>query len=208
MLIEKTLSGFLDELSSANPVPGGGSAAALACAVGASLTAMVCTLTIGRKKYLPVEAEMKGILEKSERLRSQFTENVDRDAEAFGKVMEAYNLPKESLDQQALRKAAIEEATKEAALVPLSVMKHALDAMALAKAVAERGNVNSVSDAGVSALMLQAGAESAALNVQINLKNIGDTDFVGWHSEEVATLLRTIAAKSEEIRAVVRGRID
>jgi formiminotetrahydrofolate cyclodeaminase len=208
MLTQKTVAGFLDELASSSPAPGGGSVAALAGALGAALTSMVCNLTIGKKKYADVEGEIKTIVRQSEQLRKTFTRLIDRDTEAFNKVMEAYGLPKETDDQKALRSAAVEAATKEAALVPLEVMKHIIDSLALAKAVAERGNANSVSDAGVSTLMLNAGAEGAALNVMINLSSIKDAEFVGWRSEEVASLLRTCNDSTGEIMALVRRKIS
>jgi formiminotetrahydrofolate cyclodeaminase len=198
MLIDKPLSRFLDELASSSPAPGGGSAAALAGAVGAALASMVCRLTIGKKKFEGVEPEMKEILKQTEELRGLFARLVDRDASAFGKVMEAYSFPKETDDQKALRSAAIEEATKEAALVPLELMKHVIDAFPLAAAAAGKGNPNSVSDAG---------CESAALNVRINLVGIRDQEFVGWRSEELSSLRRTSARKLEEVMEVVDRRI-
>ena len=206
-LVEKSVTKFLDELASKSPAPGGGSVAALAGSLGSALTSMVCQLTIGKKKYAGVEKEMKKVLEQSEDLRRKFAELVDEDTEAFNKVMEAYGLPKDSDDQNALRTAAIQEATKEAALVPLSVMNHIIDALALTRVVTEKGNANSISDAGVSAFMLRTAAESAALNVQINLQSIIDSEFVGWRSDEVATLLRTAQSATEEILAVVRKKI-
>lgn len=203
MLTEKNITEFLDELASPSPAPGGGSVAALAGALGAALTSMVCNLTIGKKKYADAEPEMRRILEESENLRARFTELVDRDTNAFNKVMEAFGLPKDTEGQKALRNAAIQGATKEATLVPLEVMKHVIDALALAKAVAARGNANSASDAGTSALMLHAACEAAALNVRINLRGITDTDFVGWKGEEVESLVRTSKAVAEGIVADV-----
>ena len=207
MLTQTTLSKFLDELASHSPAPGGGSVASLSGALGAALTTMVCNLTVGKKKYASVETDLRNTLPRSEALRKQFTHLIDLDTDAFNKVIEAYGLPKETEDQKALRTAAIQEATKEAALVPLEVMKHTIDAMALAKVVAEKGNVNSISDAGVSALMLHAACEGAALNVQINLNSINDMDFVGWKREEVASLLKTSRMRSEEVMSIVRGKI-
>jgi len=207
MLTEKTISKFLDELASNSPAPGGGSVAALSGSLGAALTSMVCNLTIGKKKYLDVGLEMKNILAKAEELRKTFTLLIDQDTEAFNKVMEAYGFPKETDDQKALRGAAIQAATKEAALVPLRVMKHVIDGLALVKVVAEKGNANSISDAGVSALMLHAAAESAALNVQINLNTITDQEFVGWHGDEVISLKRTCKVQVEEILQIVKEKI-
>lgn len=207
MLTEKPIKKFLDELASNSPAPGGGSVAALAGALGAALISMVCNLTTDRKKYADVDAEMKNILRQAEELRQQFTSLVDKDTNAFNKVMEAYGLPKETVNQKALRSAAIQEATKEAVLIPLEVMKHVIDGLALAKVVAEKGNINSISDAGVGALMLHASTEGAALNVQINLTGILDTDFAGWKSEEVTSLLRTSEMKLEEIQNLVQDKI-
>ena len=207
MAARKTLNGFLDELASATPAPGGGSVAALAGALGAALTSMVCNLTIGKKKYAGVEQEMKKILVESEKLRATFTALVDRDTEAFNKVMEAFGLPKETEPQKALRAAAIREATKEATLVPLEVMRHCIDALALAQQAAASGNANSVSDAGVSALLLQAGAEGAALNVKINLSGLDDQEFVGWKSDEVESLRNTSRMMLEEVQAVVTEKL-
>jgi formiminotetrahydrofolate cyclodeaminase len=198
ILLKKTVSGFLEELASASPAPGGGSVAALSGALGAALTTMVCNLTIGKKKYAEIEGEMKKIRTSAEKLRARFAELIDRDTEAFNKVMEAYGLPKDSDAQKALRLAAVREATKEATLVPLEVMKHCIDAMALAQEVASAGNANSISDAGVSALMLHAACEGAALNVRINLLGLSDSDFVGWKSDEVESLLRTSKMMLEE----------
>ncbi len=207
MSIQTSVAEFLDEVASASPAPGGGSVAALAGALGAALTSMVCSLTIGKKSYADVEAEMKKILQTSDALRATFASLIDKDTAAFNKVMEARALPRESEGQKALRSAAIQEATKEATLVPLEVMKHCIDALALTVEVAEKGNVNSVSDAGVGALLLRAACEGAALNVRINLPAIADTDFVGWRSDEMESLLKTSKALEENTQAVVARKI-
>lgn len=208
MLVTKRLDHFIDELASSSPAPGGGSVAALAGALGAALTVMVCNLTIGKKKYAGVETEMKGILARAVDLKEIFTRLIDKDTEAFNKVMEAFSLPKDSEPQKALRKAAINEATKEAAMVPLEVMKHCIDAMALVQEVAADGNSNSVSDAGVSALLLHAACEGAALNVKINLNGLSDEEFVGWKKDEVESLLKTSKMMMEEAMEIVQGKIS
>lgn len=204
---KRTLKMFLDDLASSSPAPGGGSVAALSGALGAALTSMVCNLTIGKKKYVDVETDMKKILTQAEELRNTFTVLINKDTLAFNKVMEAYTLPKDTEPQKALRSAAIREATKEATLVPLEVMKHCIDALALAQEVASRGNTNSISDAGVSALMLHAACEGAALNVRINLNSLDDSDFVGWKTDEVASLLSTSRMMLDEINAVVEEKM-
>ncbi|HTY58296.1 MAG TPA: cyclodeaminase/cyclohydrolase family protein [Bacteroidota bacterium] len=207
MATKKTLAAFLDELASSSPAPGGGSVAALAGALGAALTTMVCNLTIGKKKYAAAEEEMKKILVQSEEMRGLFTALIDKDTEAFNKVMEALSLPKETEPQKALRSAAIREATKEATNVPLEVMKHCIDGLALAQQVAAAGNVNSISDAGVSAYMLHAAVESAALNVRINLNNLNDSEFVGWKTDEMESLRNTSRMMLDEIQGIVADKL-
>lgn len=207
-LVNKSLNAFLEELASNSPAPGGGSVAALSGALGSALTSMVCRLTVGKKKYAEAEEEMKSVLAMSEKLRTIFTRLVDTDTDAFNKVMEAYSLPKESDDQKALRNAAIQEATKEAALVPLECMKHGIDALALSRAVAQRGNRTSVSDAGVSALLIGACIEAAALNVKINLTGIADVEFVEWKTSEVSSILKTGKDAVEEILGIVEEKIS
>src|SRR5204862_588060 len=113
MLSQKNLSAFLDELATNSPAPGGGSVASLAGALGSALTTMVCNLTVGKKKYASVEAEMKNMIPRAEALRKQFTRLIDQDTDAFSKVREAYGLPRENEDERALRSAANQEATKE-----------------------------------------------------------------------------------------------
>lgn len=207
MPTRRTVEMFLDEVASSSPAPGGGSVAALAGALGAALTSMVCNLTLGKKKYAGVDADMKKVLAQAEELRARFTTLIEKDTTAFNKVMEALSLPKETEPQKALRAAAVREATKEATLVPLEVMKHCIDALALAQEVASKGNPHSISDAGVSALLLHAACEGAALNVKINLNGMEDSDFVGWKSDEVASLLSTSRMMLEEIQAVVEEKM-
>jgi formiminotetrahydrofolate cyclodeaminase len=207
-LVQKTVNAFLDELASDSPAPGGGSVAALAGALGSALTSMVCRLTVGKKKYADVLDELQTVLAMAEGLRATFARLVDADADAFNRLMDAYSLPKDTDDQKALRTAAVQEATKEASLVPLECMKHGIDAIALARSVAEKGNVNSASDAGVSALLLGASIEAAALNVMVNLRGITDMEFVEWKSSEVASIRKTTAEAVEEVLAIVGEKIS
>ena len=207
MLKRKTVASFLDEVASSSPAPGGGSVAALAGALGAALACMVCNLTIGKKKYAEVEEEMKKVLTEAETLRETFTRLISTDTLAFQKVVETYALPKDTDPQRALRAAAILEATKEATLVPLEVMKHCIDALALAQEVASKGNTNSISDAGVCAHMLHAACEGAALNVKINLNGLNDQEFVGWKQDEVGSLLSTSRMMLEEVQSIVEEKM-
>lgn len=207
MLTKKTVIQFLDELASNSPAPGGGSVAALAGAAGAALASMVCNLTIGKKKYADVQNEMAHVLQQTEQLRSELALLIDRDTEAFNTVMAAFGLPKGTEQEQATRTAAIQEATKSATLIPLQVMKVCDKALAYTLTVAQKGNKNSASDAGVAALMLQAGCSGAALNVRINLGGLNDTVFVQQVSEEYKSILVNVESRTREVLAAVNQSI-
>jgi methenyltetrahydrofolate cyclohydrolase len=203
MLTEKTVIQFLDELASNSPAPGGGSVAALAGAAGAALASMVCNLTIGKKKYADVQNEMTLVLQQSEKLRKELALLIDKDTEAFNTVMAAFALPKGTDKEQAARSAAIQEATKSATLIPLQVMKVCEQAMAQALTVAQKGNKNSASDAGVAALMLRAGCAGAALNVRINLGGLTDANFVQQTSQQYKGILQNVENAAREVLAAV-----
>ena len=203
MLIDKTVSQFLDELASNSPAPGGGSVAALAGAAGAALASMVCNLTIGKKKYAEVQDEMKAVLEQTELLRKELTQLIDKDTEAFNSVMAAFGMPKGTEQEQAARSAAVQEATKAATLVPLSVMRTCEKALLHARTVAQKGNKNSASDAGVAALMFQAGCGGAALNVRINLGGLNDAAFVQQIVQQSDEIARNVEKATREVLAEV-----
>ena len=203
MLTDLTIKKFLDELASNSPAPGGGSVAALSGAAGAALASMVCNLTIGKKKYADVQAEMNSVLQKSEQQRQELTQLVDKDTEAFNGLMAAFGLPKGTEQEQSARAAAIQKATKAATLVPLRVMEICQDALECAKTVAAKGNKNSASDAGVAALMLQASCAGAALNVRINLGSLQDSGFVQEVTQKTDTLFRKAEALSREVLSEV-----
>lgn len=208
MLVQQTILEFLDHLASKSPAPGGGSTAALAGALGAALTSMVCNLTMGKKKYADVESEMKQILQQSETLRQKFTALIDKDTHVFKNVMEAYALPKENDEQKTQRTAAIESATKEAALVPLEVMHHCIEGLTVAQTISEKGNALSISDAGVCTIMLYGALECAALNVKINLKGLSEREFVEKTAKEVQSLQSTGFSSLQKILGIVRAKID
>jgi formiminotetrahydrofolate cyclodeaminase len=183
---------FLDELASASPAPGGGSASALLCSVGASLLCMVCELTIGKKGYEESEAELRKILEEAESLRKRAEELIDEDTKVFNEVMAAYKIPKDSPG----RATTIENALRKATYSPLEVAKLGTRVVELSKIIAFKGNVNSISDAGVAAMAAEAGVRGAILNVRVNLKSTKNDSFkesilfeVGGIEERVKNLL-------------------
>ena len=172
MDLTKSLKDYLLELSSNSPTPGGGNVSALSGSLACNLGIMVCNLTIGKKKYAAVEEEMKEIKSKLESLNSSFLDLAAKDNLAFDKVMEAFRLPKDSEEQKQLRSEKIEEATLAAAVVPSEVISTARKALPYIQRVAEKGNQNSVSDAGVALSLLSTAAEGAFLNVVINCTSL------------------------------------
>jgi glutamate formiminotransferase/formiminotetrahydrofolate cyclodeaminase len=199
---------FLDQLASAAPTPGGGSAAAFTAAEGAALIAMVGRLTVGKKKYASVEKEMWLMVEKSEELRRQLTLAVKEDAAAFEKVMAAMQLPKETPDQESARKLALQKASLEAAGVPLKTARLASDVLALSIQAARSGNVNAISDAGTACALAHAAIAGAGGNVRINLMGISDSAQIEPILKELAEIEQKAAALDLEIRRVIKERAD
>ncbi|MCX8160442.1 MAG: glutamate formimidoyltransferase [Candidatus Saccharicenans sp.] len=176
-LIRLGLNEFVDELSMDSPAPGGGSVAALCGSLSAALSSMVANLTVGKKGYEQVFEEMKMVALKGQKLKDELLQAVDQDTRAFNRVMEAYRLPKTTEEQAKEREEAIENANKEATLVPLSVLEKSLELVELATLAASRGNKNSVSDAGVAGLVARSSGLGAYYNVRINLPGIKDEKF-------------------------------
>lgn len=174
MNLSKTLQEYFDELSSNSPTPGGGNVAAMCGALSASLGMMVCNLTIGKKKYADVEQEMIRLKDKLEGYQMKFFELGTKDNEAFDNVMAAFKLPKETDTEKELRTVKIEEATIGAAEVPSDVMQACSEILPMIKTVIEKGNKNSLSDAGVAVSLVATAAESAYLNVMINCASLGN----------------------------------
>ena len=206
-LASMTLKGFLSELASSSPAPGGGSVAALAGSLGAALTSMVCHLTIGKEKYADVQGEIKETLTSSETLRQRLLLLIDKDTDAFNDVMKAFKLPKETEEQRAKRSQAIQEGYKAAAMVPLETAKTCAATLDTALLAAEKGNKNSITDAGVAALLGRAGVHAAALNVTINLGSIKDKTFVEKIAAELENLETTAQEKEKNILTEVRKNL-
>lgn len=202
----KPLQAFLDELASDAPAPGGGGAAAAVGAMGAALVSMVCNLTIGKERFAAVEDRMEEILNKSELLRAKLTDLMQEDVVAFNAVMAAYRLPKATPPEKAIRSAAIEDAAKTAALVPLTTAYACAEVIELSQPAAEMGNPNVVSDAGVAALCAQAGLKGAALNVLINLGMIKDEGFVTKYRADLDQILAKHDALANEVYQSVEGK--
>ena len=199
---------FLDALASHAATPGCGGAAAIIGAMGAALVSMVCNLTIGKKKYADVEADMKDVLGKAEALRLRLTAMIEDDAKAFDAVMGAYGMAKETDQQKAARDKAIQAALKLATDVPLACARAAREVIDLAAIAADKGNLNVISDAGVGVLAAYAALRSAALNVFTNARMINDKTFTEAKLKELNQLLAGAEAATEKAYGVVRGKLS
>jgi len=207
MTAKSSIQTFLDDLASERPTPGGGGAAAVSGAIGAALVSMVANLTIGKKNYEAVWEDLEAVNAKAEALRTDLIGAIDEDVVAFNSVMGAYGLPRATDEEKAKRTAAIQAALKEATLAPLRAVKACFEVIRLAAAVAEKGNLNVISDAGVAVLAANAGLRSAALNVLINAKAIKDRDFAEAHIAEVNALLAQAAETTDSVYQTVRTKI-
>ncbi|HSL31654.1 MAG TPA: glutamate formimidoyltransferase [Anaerolineales bacterium] len=191
---------FIEELAAPTATPGGGSAGAYAGAMGAALVAMAAGLTIGKKKYATVEAQMQAIRVMAEGLRKKLTQAVDDDSAAFEAVMGAFRLPKETEEEQNKRSAAIQVATLNAAHVPLNVAKDVIKVMELGLKCAKEANSNAISDAMSGFVMARAALTVAGYNVKINLHSLSEKS-VG---EKMLEELREIEAKADALEQEIR----
>lgn len=207
-LVTLTVQAYCDALASGDPVPGGGSASALSCANAAGLMAMYCRLTIGKKKFQAVEEKMTKALENLERCRERLQELVDLDAEAYRGVMAGFQMPKETGEQKEARTEAIQNATKEAARVPMEVCTWAVRLLETAAAIHRHGNENALTDLGVGVQLAMAGFAGAALNVYINLAGIRDETFVVASQKTVHDLETEARRLAAGIAGEIYGRLN
>ena len=198
---------FVDVLAAPTPTPGGGSAGAYAGSLGAALVAMVSGLTIGKKKYESVEAEMQAIRVMAEKYRKELTQAVDDDASSFEVLMATFKLPKETDEQKLARSAAIHKATLNAANVPLHVADGVVKVMELALKCAKHGLVSAVSDSMSGFAMCRAALTAAGYNVRINIKSLGEASSSGGKMlKELYDLEAKADTLEKEIREVVKER--
>jgi glutamate formiminotransferase/formiminotetrahydrofolate cyclodeaminase len=179
---------FLESLAAGTAAPGGGSASAYAGAMAAALVGMVARLTLGKKKYAEVEAQMQSVLESADKLRADLAAAVRDDAAAFEAVLEAFKLAKDTEAQQAARAEAVEQAYVHAADVPLRTARAAVATLGLAAVAAEKGNVNALSDSGSAAYLAKAALSGAALNVRANAAAIKDREAAAAWLKELSGL--------------------
>lgn len=191
-LVDYKVTEFMQLLASEAPAPGGGSAAALAGATGASLAAMVAALTLGKEKYREYEAQTVALQNKGNELQTRFLELIDADTAAFNDVSAAYKLPKQTEDEKEKRREAIEQSLKKATQTPFDMMKTALECLQVVASAVGKTNASAASDLGVAAYSLRAATEGAWLNVLINLGGIKDEAFVTQYKEDGGKLLAEV----------------
>jgi len=201
--VDNTCDGFIDILASKAAVPGGGGASALVGAVGMALGSMVGSLTIGKKKYASVEADIIAIMDEAAALQSELLRLVDEDAVAFEPLAKAYGIPKDDPD----RARIMDEALKSASSVPLEIMRACARAIELHAEFASKGSVMAVSDAGVGVLCCKAALQGASLNVFINTGSMADKEYAAAAEAEADALLEKYETMADGIYGSVVARL-
>jgi formiminotetrahydrofolate cyclodeaminase len=206
MYIEQTLQHYLDDLASAQPTPGGGSASALSGAMGAALASMVCRLTLGKSDYAEVQSEIENILEQTEQLRARFQQLLDEDIAAYGRLSACYKMPRETDEERAARTAAIQKQLVEAALVPLEMVQCAAQLTQYCVRIAEIGNVNVLSDIATAAALATAAAEGASSMVNINLQAMKNAELVNELGARLKNALQLVRKGSQQVLTAIAWR--
>lgn len=207
-LADLSVKGFMEETASESPAPGGGSVAAYMGSLGVALGTMVANLSSHKRGWDERWEEFSGWADKGKQYQEELLRLVDEDTEAFNKIMDAFSLPKKTEEEGRIRHEAIQMATKQAILVPFRVMEVALEAMQLIKAMAETGNPNSVSDAGVGALALRSCLLGASLNVRINTSGMDDKEFVNEILSKAEAMEKLISSLEESVLEITKSKIN
>ena len=203
-LIDMNLKAFMDETASDSPAPGGGSVSAYMGALGVALGTMVANLSSHKRGWDDRWKEFSDWAEKGKAIQNNLLQMVDEDTTAFNRIIEAFSLPKKSEEEKKLRDIAIQEATKNATLVPLKVMETAYPGFEMISEMVSKGNPNSISDAGVGALALRTCIRGAFLNVKINASGLNDKDFV----KDVIARGEVLESKAEEAEQEILKKIN
>ena len=207
LLVSRSVTGFVDELSGDSPAPGGGSVAALCGSLAAGLASMVANLTVGRKGQEDVWDEMIRVAEEAQAQKDFYLCAVDEDTEAFNAVMSAIRMKAESDEEKKQKADAMWDASRGATLVPLSVLERTLQTLSLARKVADKGNPNSLSDAGVAGLAALTAAEGAYYNVLINLGGMDENDWTDKTRTEAQNFVTRARTEAHDLARSVEERL-
>lgn len=206
-LQDLTIKQLLERIAANEAIPGGGSVSALSAAIASALAEMMANLTIGKKNYAGVEEQMRKTAEVMRENRMQFIDDIDRDSDAYLKVMEAYRLPKETDEEKAARSEKIQEATKTASLVPMDVAERAYIMLETMLETTRNGNKNAVTDGLVGLMACRTGILGALLNVRINLGGIHDSSFVEELRKKCDRIEKDTIAKEKEMIEWVKSKL-
>ena len=198
-LVEQRVIDFVAATASKEPTPGGGAIAALTAATGAALAEMVANLTFGKKGYEAVQTEMEELQAKAEEIRNRMLELSQADADVFNIFMKALGLPKNTNEEKAIRIAAIQQAYKDAAMVPFEIGELANQIFDLAELASRKGNQNLITDGIIAAINARAAVKSAFLNVRINLSGIKDESFVAELTSKMYAIEKDLDVKESSI---------
>jgi formiminotetrahydrofolate cyclodeaminase len=206
MFLDTALQFYLDQLASSEPTPGGGSAAALSGAMGASLASMVARLTLGKPKYADVQTEIAVLLQHTERLRERFQLLMQADIDAFGNLSAALKMPRTTPEEKSARTEAIQARLSEAALVPLEIAEQATALIRDCQRIAEIGNVGVLSDVATGAALASSAGAGAAWMVRANLRSMEDMEMVNALSDRLSAALDEITEGCQRVTSIVGGR--
>ena len=198
-LVEQRVIDFVAVTASKEPTPGGGAIAALTAATGAALAEMVANLTFGKKGYEAVQSEMEALQAKAQAIRERMLELSQADADVFNIFMNALGLPKNTDEEKAIRTAAIQQAYKDAAMVPFEIGELANQIFDLAELASCKGNQNLITDGIIAAINARAAVKSAFLNVRINLSGIKDESFVAELTSKMYAIEKDLDVKESSI---------
>ncbi|MCG9968525.1 cyclodeaminase/cyclohydrolase family protein [Pelotomaculum terephthalicicum JT] len=206
-LFDKTLREVIELSASSSPAPGGGSVSAIVACFGLAMTAMVCNLTTGKKKYREVEPQVNEIISTADNLMRRLEELVDRDMAEFNNYMRAFRMPKETDAEKATREEAMQKALVKATETPLDIARVCLEALRITARLSGMGNKTAISDAGVAAVIFDAAVNGVLLSAEINAAMIEDQDYVKRVIEEKEAMAAAAGRLKDEAVAAVRARI-
>lgn len=208
LLSEYRIKEFVDELASKSPAPGGGSASALVGAIGTALVSMVSNLSCGKEKFKDKEGLLVEILEEARRIKESLINLIDKDAEAFNRVARAAKMPRTTEEEKKLKSEAMEQALKEATLVPLSVMEESFKALKLHEKALGNTTTAAISDIGVGIQCLKTALYGGWLNVKINLKSVKDEEFVKDVEKKASSILEKGIRLADGLFKKVEGELE